>query len=49
MFLVPFLLTLNSRIRIYVDSTESGLSNLGEKVQEMLLRAVNSVNQMQTG
>lgn len=40
---------LQDDTKIYVDSTESGLSNLGEKVQEMLLRAVNSVNQMQTG
>lgn len=33
---------------INVDSADKGLSNLGEKVQEILLRAVNSVNQMQT-
>lgn len=39
---------LQDDTKIYVDSTEKGLSNLGEKVQEMLLRAVNSVNQMQT-
>ncbi len=35
--------------KIYVSSVEKGLNNLGEKVQEELLRAVNSVNQMQTG
>ncbi|QYS86306.1 hypothetical protein JJC03_15480 [Flavobacterium oreochromis] len=40
---------LQDDTKIYVESTEKGLSNLGEKVQEMLLRAVNSVNQMQTG
>ena len=40
---------LQDDTKIYVDSTEKGLNNLGEKVQEMILRAVNSVNQMQTG
>lgn len=40
---------LQDDTKIYVESTEKGLNNLGEKVQEMLLRAVNSVNQMQTG
>jgi hypothetical protein len=39
---------LQDDTKIYVESTEKGLANLGEKVQEMLLRAVNSVNQMQT-
>jgi tape measure domain-containing protein len=39
---------LQDYTNINVESTEKGLSNLGEKVQEMLLRAVNSVNQMQT-
>jgi hypothetical protein len=39
---------LQDDTKIYVESTEKGLNNLGEKVQEMLLRAVNSVNQMQT-
>ncbi|MGV4413873.1 hypothetical protein [Chryseobacterium sp. T1] len=34
---------------INVDKTETGINNLGEKVQEILLRAVNSANQMQTG
>jgi tape measure domain-containing protein len=40
---------LQDDTKIYVSNTEKGLNNLGEKVQEMLLRAVNSVNQMQTG
>lgn len=39
---------LQDDTKIYVDSTEKGLNNLGDKVQEILLRAVNSVNQMQT-
>ncbi|MEA9414384.1 hypothetical protein [Flavobacterium sp. PL02] len=39
---------LQDDTKIYVDSSEKGISNLGDKVQEMLLRAVNSVNQMQT-
>lgn len=39
---------LQDDTKIYVESTEKGINNLGEKVQEMLLRAVNSVNQMQT-
>lgn len=34
---------------INVENTERGLYNLQEKIQEYLLRAVNSVNQMQTG
>lgn len=34
--------------KIYVDSAAKGISNLGEKVQEELLRAINSINQMQT-
>lgn len=38
---------LQDDTKIYVDSSEKGLSQLGEKVQEILLRAVNSVNQMQ--
>ena len=33
---------------INVDKTETGINNLGEKIQEVMLRAVNSVNQMQT-
>lgn len=33
---------------INVDKSETGVSELGNKVQEILLRAVNSVNQMQT-
>ncbi|WP_289665570.1 hypothetical protein [Flavobacterium panacagri] len=39
---------LQDDTKIYVESSEKGISNMGEKVQEMLLRAVNSVNQMQT-
>lgn len=39
---------LQDDTKIYVESTEKGLANLGEKVQEMLLRSINSVNQMQT-
>lgn len=35
--------------KIYVSSKEEGLSSLGEKVREELLRAVNSLNQLQTG
>lgn len=40
---------LQDDTKIYVTNTEKGVDQLGEKVQEMLLRAVNSVNQMQTG
>ncbi len=39
---------LQDQTVIQVDSTEKGINNLGDKVQEILLRAVNSVNQMQT-
>ncbi len=39
---------LQDQTVINVDKTEMGINNLGEKVQEILLRAVNSVNQMQT-
>ena len=39
---------LQDKTEIHVDSTEKGLNNLSEKVQEILLRAINSVNQMQT-
>lgn len=39
---------LQDQTVIHVDSAEKGLNNLGDKVQEILLRAVNSVNQMQT-
>lgn len=37
---------LQDDTKIYVDSTEKGLAQLGEKVQEVLLRSINSVNQM---
>lgn len=33
---------------VNVNKTEEGLNGLGDKVQEILLRAVNSANQMQT-
>lgn len=39
---------LQDDTKIFVESTEKGIESLGEKVQEILLRAVNSVNQMQT-
>lgn len=39
---------LQDDTKIYVENTEKGIERLGEKVQEILLRAVNSVNQMQT-
>ena len=39
---------LQDDTKIFVESTEKGIEQLGEKVQELLLRAVNSVNQMQT-
>ena len=39
---------LQEDTKIFVESTEKGVEKLGEKVQEILLRAVNSVNQMQT-
>lgn len=39
---------LQDQTVIHVDSSEKGINNLGDKVQEILFRAVNSVNQMQT-
>jgi hypothetical protein len=39
---------LQDDTKIFVESTEKGIEQLGEKVQEIILRAVNSVNQMQT-
>jgi hypothetical protein len=39
---------LQDDTKIYVNNTEQGIQQLGDKVQEMILRAVNSVNQMQT-
>lgn len=39
---------LQDDTKIFVESTERGIEQLGEKVQEIILRAVNSVNQMQT-
>lgn len=40
---------LQDQTVIHVSNTEKGISNLGDKIQEELLRAVNSINQMQTG
>lgn len=40
---------LQDKTEIHVSSVEKGLEKLGDKVQEILLRSVNSVNQMQTG
>jgi len=40
---------LQDKTEIHVSQVEKGLDKLGEKVQEMILRSVNSVNQMQTG
>ncbi|MCT2563948.1 hypothetical protein [Chryseobacterium herbae] len=39
---------LQDQTVINVSKTEQGLSGLGDQVQEILLRAVNSANQMQT-
>ena len=39
---------LQDDTKIFVESTEKGIEGLGEKIQEILLRAVNSVNQIQT-
>lgn len=39
---------LQDDTKIYVSSKEEGISQMGDKISEMLLRAVNSVNQMQT-
>lgn len=39
---------LQDQTVIHVNKTEEGLTGLGDKVQEILLRAVNSANQMQT-
>lgn len=39
---------LQDDTKIYVSSPEKGINEMGDKIQEMILRAVNSVNQMQT-
>ncbi|MDN3673880.1 tape measure protein [Flavobacterium branchiarum] len=39
---------LQDDTKIFVENTEKGIERLGEAVQEIILRAVNSVNQMQT-
>lgn len=38
---------LTEDVNIYTESTEEGIENLGEQIKETLLRAVNSVNQLQ--
>jgi hypothetical protein len=35
-------------VQIYVDKTEKGINDFGRMVREELLRAINSINQMQT-
>lgn len=39
---------LQDDTKIYVDKAEKGIKQLGDKVQEQLLRSVNSINQMQS-
>lgn len=39
---------LQDKVEIHVANTQKGIDRLGEKVQEELLRAINSVNQLQT-
>lgn len=39
---------LQDDTKIFVSSAEEGISSLGENIQETLLRAINSINQMQT-
>lgn len=39
---------LQDDTKIYVSSAEKGIDQLGEKIQEQILRAVNSINQVQT-
>jgi hypothetical protein len=39
---------LQDDTKIYVQNAEKGIQNMGEKVQEQLLRSINSINQMQT-
>ncbi len=39
---------LQDETKIFVSNAEQGIEDLGDKVQEMLLRAINSANQMQT-
>jgi tape measure domain-containing protein len=39
---------LQDKVEIHVSNAKEGVRQLGDKVQEELLRAVNSVNQMQT-
>lgn len=39
---------LQDKVEIHVSNTQKGIDRLGEKIQEELLRAVNSINQLQT-
>jgi tape measure domain-containing protein len=39
---------LQDDTKIYVSSAEKGIKQLGDKIQEQILRAVNSINQVQT-
>ncbi len=39
---------LQDETKIFVSNAEQGIEDLGDKVQEVLLRAINSANQMQT-
>ncbi len=39
---------LGTDTKVYVSSVKEGIDDLGRRVQEELLRAVNSINQMQT-
>ena len=39
---------LQDDTKIYVSSAEKGINQLGDKIQEQILRAVNSINQVQT-
>ncbi|MDM1070890.1 hypothetical protein HX001_00120 [Empedobacter brevis] len=40
--------SVGKEITINVDNTEKGISTLGDKVREEILRAINSINQLQT-
>ncbi|MGV0830757.1 hypothetical protein ACTS9D_00860 [Empedobacter brevis] len=40
--------SVGKEITINVDNSEKGVSTLGEKVREEILRAINSINQLQT-
>jgi len=40
--------SVGKEITINVDKTETGVTQLGDKVREELLRVINSINQIQT-